>query len=277
MRGVRSETEVSDEGVENNTRGRVCSPRLGILKKMLGLWIFNVHIAFTMKIKTFIATTLLTANAFAGTSAKQVMIPETPAPAPCNWFMGATYGQSFGNGDGDQIFRTTGGNAVSSGEFDFDLYTFHIGKEFDYKFLGCDTAAYFEVAYLDGEIDFPLSRQNFFSRTETDANVIPLTLNYKLERNLFGSLNAYATAGVGYAFLIADNNLNVATDISLNGGGFYAQASTGLLYNINEDWEAYAGIRWLHLSSIESDSSSAVFELELEDSFAWEIGARYNF
>jgi hypothetical protein len=63
------------------------------------------------------------------------------------------------------------------------------------------------------------------------------------------------------------------SDYSDSDGGFYAQASAGLIYNINSQFELYAGGRWRHLNSLEFGD----IPLELDDSFAWEVGARVNF
>ena len=63
------------------------------------------------------------------------------------------------------------------------------------------------------------------------------------------------------------------SDYSDRDGGFYAQASAGLIYNINSQFELYAGGRWRHLNSLEFGD----IPLELDDSFAWEVRARVNF
>jgi hypothetical protein len=238
----------------------------------------------------------LTTASFAGT-AKEVILPP-PAPTTCNWFTGFTYGQMYDVGNSYEALAV--GNANNPGlyvsELDFDMYTFHIGRDFDFEFLGFRNAAYFEVAYLDGEMTLAGRGRRVTPVEDTDSSVsglssstsvlnlnvdiVPITFNYKIERTLFGALSAYATVGAGYAFLIADLNVGPAS-LALNGGGFYAQASTGLLYNINEDWEAYGGLRWLHLSSINCNTNNNIGDgftgLELDDDFAWEIGVRHNF
>jgi len=255
-----------------------------------------------MKLLTLITTTFsVTAIAFAGGS-KQVM--ETPPPAPTlgGWFVGGTYGQleagsngselmnqydpagtafapgnllAGGNPEEDmQVLRAPSGNTgdhFAVGDFDFDMYTLHVGRDLGTQVLGCDLAAYLEVGFLDGEAT-AYGRQTPASGLDTinlDLEIIPVTLNLKLERPLFAGINGYLTAGVGYAF----------TDASFGGvnetdGGFYAQASIGLLYNLNSQWEIFGGARWVHLSSLDFGSSS---EFELDDDFAYEIGLRYNF
>lgn len=233
----------------------------------------------------------ITATAFAG-SAKETIAPAPePAPAaPGGWFIGATYGQLSGVGIGggdffeevveNEIERPIyGDESVEMGDFDFDLFSLHIGRDLGTKFLGCDVAAYLEVAYLTGDATLssylyqsmmPQAVANKGYSSETfDLDIIPVTLNVKLERSIFGALSVYGTAGVGYAF----------SDASLLGeserdGGFYAQASAGLLYNITQQFEVYGGVRWLYLGSVGIADES---DLELDNDFAWEVGLRYNF
>jgi len=47
-----------------------------------------------------------------------------------------------------------------------------------------------------------------------------------------------------------------------------------LLYNVNAQFEVFAGGRWSYLSGLEFDDN---LDLELDDEFSWEVGARYNF
>jgi len=237
----------------------------------------------------------ITATAFAGTS--EMVIP-APAPEPSpslgGWFVGGTYGQLDGLGSNfegvledeigsDFIAR----NNIQVTDFDFDLYSLHIGRDLGTQFLGIDVAAYLEVAYLTGDANVsgnfltPSQFDNFdsngfldgldsfgaFSET-VDLDILPITLNIKLERNLVAGLGVYGTAGAGYAF----SNVELL-DESERDGGFYAQASAGLLYNINQSFEVYGGGRWLYLESVGIGDS----DIELDNDFAWEAGVRYNF
>lgn len=221
----------------------------------------------------------ITATAFAG-SAKETMAPASaPAPSPSlgGWFIGGTYGQLDGVDSGfsdinGQPGAAFGGGSIEFGDFDFDLYSLHVGRDFGTQVLGCDIAAYLEVAYLTGDMTAKATLFDSFGlfteSADFDLDIIPVTLNIKLERNLFGALSVYGTAGLGYAF----------SDIEFEGdserdGGFYAQASAGLLYNITQSFEAYAGARWLYLDSVGIGDS----DIELDNDFAWEVGLRYNF
>jgi hypothetical protein len=144
--------------------------------------------------------------------------------------------------------------------------------------IGCDMAAYLEVGYFDGSMDvnerffnsfnplLPFGLNNF--AYDIDLDIIPVTMNFKLERPLFGPVSGYLTAGAGYAF--TRTSVNGDSD---NDGGFYAQGSFGLLYNINESCEVYGGGRWLYLDNLEFGKDG----FELDNALAWEVGFRYNF
>ena len=263
-----------------------------------------------MKLLTLITTAgSVTATAFAGGS-KTVI--EAPAPAPTlgGWFVGGTFGlletdsngsdvlnnndpegflASYNEGDlgpvlaGDQrpLVRLPSGNIgdhYEVSDFEFDMYTLHIGRDLGKQVLGCDLAAYLEVGFLDGNANTsffnsggsipPIPPTNISISTSTDIDIIPITMNLKLERPFYGPISGYITGGVGYAF--TDIELDSESD---SGGGFYAQASIGLIYNINASWEIFGGARYVHLSSLDFGDNG----IELDDNIAYEIGARYNF
>lgn len=231
-------------------------------------------------IQTTTAALSVTATAFAGTPAQVTAPPPAPAPAPGGWFVGGTFGQFDSDSNlADLIGLPTG---VTQGDIDvddaeFDMYTLHVGRQMG-QFIGCDVAAYLEVGYLNGDLDAHASFYNSFNEdydfgwndlTQTiDLDIIPVTINFSLERPLFGPVSGYLSAGLGYAF--TDAEIDGESD---NDGGFYAQASFGLLYNINEQFEVFGGGRWLHLESLDFGDA----DFELDDSLAWEIGLRYNF
>lgn len=233
----------------------------------------------------------MSAIAFAGEPAP---VQTAPAPAPTlgGWFAGVGFGQfeadsNFANlaneadpngygfgylADGgdtwDEKATMKRGDSYSIDDFEFEMYTLHVGRNLGTQFLGCDLAAYLEVGYLDG--DASMEYQRFLSspvqRAGIDIDIIPITLNLLVERTLFAGIKGYISGGIGYAF----------TDTSFLGdsdsdGGFYAQASMGLAYDINEQWEIYGGARYLYLSDLD------VAGAELDDAVAYEIGLRYSF
>jgi hypothetical protein len=258
-----------------------------------------------MKLSTLITTAgSVTATAFAGVSSPVI---QAPAPTLGGWFVGGTFGlletdsngsdvlnnndpegflASYNEGDlgpvlaGDQrpLVRLPSGNIgdhYEVSDFEFDMYTLHIGRDLGKQVLGCDLAAYLEVGFLDGDADtnffnFNSGSNSFINSvsTSTDIGIIPITMNLKLERPFYGPISGYITGGVGYAF--TDIELDSESD---SGGGFYAQASLGLLYNINASWEIFGGARYVHLSSLDFGDNG----IELDDNIAYEIGARYNF
>lgn len=230
-----------------------------------------------MKAVTHITTALsVTVTAFAGDS-KEAIAPDS-SPSSDVWFFGGSFGQ-FESGIGSEDFVLSDFNLGGLGgvsdveDAEFDMYTLHIGRNLN-QFLGCDTAAFLEVGYLNGNMDVdvfgPGSVSSSFDQSlqEVDLEVVPVTLNVKLERRLFNPVSGYLTAGVGYAF----TNISVPAG-SERDGGFYAQASFGLIYNINEDYEIYAGSRWMYLDSVDF----GVGDLELDSALTWEVGLRYNF
>lgn len=211
------------------------------------------------------------ASALAGT--EKAVIQPAPAPVPTlgNWFLGGTYGQLNGT-EMDDINLLAG--PETTGDFDADMFTLHVGRDFDTKFLGCSLAAYLEVGIIDGSADYTSGRfaTGYFeggnyipmAAGDVDIDVVPFTANVKLERTLIGGLSAYATAGIGFASASVElNGAEIADET-----GFYAQASLGLLYNINEHFEIFGGGRWVHLESLDAG---------LNDGLAWELGLRYNF
>ena len=248
-----------------------------------------------MKLTTLItAASSVSAIAFAGEPAP---VQTAPAPAPTlgGWFAGAGFGQfkadsnfdklaneadprGLGFGyladgqptlEGAQPRATQKGDNYNIEDFQFEMYTLHVGRDLGTQFLGCDLAAYFEVGYLDGDANMKYTGFNSIQVQRTagiDIEIIPITLNLLAERTLYAGIKGYISGGIGYAF----------TDTSFLGdsdsdGGFYAQASMGLAYDINELWEIYGGARYLFLGDLD------VAGAELDDSVGYEIGVRYSF
>ena len=253
-----------------------------------------------MKQTTLItAVSAVSAIAYAGEPVQPMQSAPAPAPVIGGWFVGGTYGQFetdsniadianefdpdgqgfefLANGYDEEI--TAGrlpsgddGDYYGIDDFEFDMYTLHIGQDLGTQVLGCDLSAYLEVGYITGDADLILADFDslgiFFLREGIDIDIIPITINLKAERMFFAGIKGYITAGVGYAFTKADTAFGDEDD-----GGFYAQAQIGLAYDINEQWEIYGGARWLYLSDLEF----GVDEVELDDAVAYEIGLRYSF
>jgi len=213
-----------------------------------------------MKLTTLIATIgSVTATAFAGETAP-VQTAAAPAPTLGGWFAGAGFGQ----------FESEGSIGDVSGDIDLDMYSLHLGRDLGTQFLGCDLASYLEVGYLEGEANIASPLRAPLQTAAVDVEIIPVTLNLLAERTLFSSIKGYISGGIGYAFTETSFLGNNDSD-----GGFYAQASIGLAYDVNEQWEIYGGARYIYLGDLELGSGPAVGELD--DSVGYEIGLRYSF
>ena len=97
--------------------------------------------------------------------------PADPGPGPSsglleNFFLGASFG--------------------SLQESEDEMWLLQLGVDLRPTLAGISQALFLEVGYNELE---------FFNIKE---EIIPLTLNYKLERPLFGALNLYAGAGVSF-------------------------------------------------------------------------------
>jgi hypothetical protein len=221
-----------------------------------------------MKLDKLIIATLagLSASAFAGS-------PETaPVQAPAQesylsgWFAAASFGQIYDIGSNiDNAFNVS----EDLGDLDMDLYSLQAGRRFNYEQYGLSTALYLEVAYLDGDVDINnLGGFVILNPINADIDIIPVTLNAMVERNLYAGLGCYLSGGMGYGFTDTDVLSQSDSD-----GGFYAQVAAGLNYKFNERFEMFGGARWVYLDSLEFGNTT----LELDDGFAWEAGFRYNF
>ncbi|MFT4176737.1 MAG: hypothetical protein QM627_08770 [Luteolibacter sp.] len=192
----------------------------------------------------------------AGTSAKQPIQPPPPEePGLWRWFVGGTGGYLF---DHDEAF-----------------YSAHVGVDTPWKFATADVAFYLEVGYTE-----PDYRVNWFRQIdyEIEHEIIPVTLNVKLEKALAGNLSAYLGAGAGVAFVDTKVRSIVGRD-SDDDTVFTAQVFAGLIYNITSNFEVYGGARWIYLD--DSDAFGAAGKAlglqDLGDDWLVEAGLRYTF
>ena len=217
---------------------------------------------------------------------KNPVIP--PAPSLYSWFAGATVGYLIENEE--------------------EMYTGHIGVDLPNQLGGWDQAIYLEIGYfeLDGCINITSGGYNSstaysqfentvleygdgngygYGRACFDIEVIPLTLNYKLEKQVSQSLNAYFGIGAGVAFIDAEVQAGVMKD-SDDDTVFYAQVFGGILYNVNPTFEIFAGARVIYFdepdftlfgTSIDLDDiDDAGYEVHNTDVLL-EVGGRINF
>lgn len=207
----------------------------------------------------------LSASALAGTT-ESAPAPMQEPVSTLDWFVGASFGQIYDVGaDIDANLNLN----QDLGDLDFDMYTLQVGRRFNSGLYGFNSAFYLEVAYLNGDVDFNNPTGfGFLNSLNADINIVPITLNGMLERNIYGGLGFYVGGGLGYAFTDID-----AGNQSDSDGGLYGQLFAGLNYKFTETFEMFGGARWVFLNDLEFGDST----LELDDGVAWEVGLRFNF
>lgn len=232
----------------------------------------------------------MTVPVLAGTSAKEAVAPAA-SPEPClfTWFTGASVG-----------YLT---------EFEEPMYNFHLGTDTCWNLGGWDVALFAEIGYTEkddswsnvprivngnGELTAqiaapPPSPDSFdldeledalssvaamgMGDTNYDLDIMPITLNAKLERPLTGNLNAYFGGGLGMALVDLSVDGGVLGSVSDDDWVFTAQLFAGLNYNFNETFEVYGGARWIYFDDADIDDVT----FEVDDDFLIEIGGRINF
>jgi len=214
----------------------------------------------------------------------------TPAPATASapslaeWFIGGTFGELNNvetNQTSAQISALVGTYLVPNGgqllsskidKPDFNVWTLDVGRSFA-DCNGWDFAGYLEIGWLDGSMkykgSYTLASTTYSVSDTADIDIVPLTINGKVQHQIYGPIDGYLTAGVGYAWA-----KNSSFGSTTNDGGFVAQASAGLLYNVCNSFQLFGGARWFYLSRVNIGDTG----LDLgNNKIAWEIGARYKF
>ena len=189
----------------------------------------------------FIAFMLVAGTAMAGTSSKEVIPPpSTPEPSLWRWFAGAS-----------------GGYLLDTEEA---MYHLHVGVDMPYDWAGWKPSLFLEVGIAETDditsiVDPTIPTAVVTTPLISDFQFVPLTLNFKLERQLVSGLHFYAGLGAGVAFTQFDGYANFATgpdfSISEDDTVFYAQIFAGLGYDITDHFEVYAGARWIYMDSPE--------------------------
>lgn len=206
---------------------------------------------------------LMSGAAFAGSPAKSVIAPP-PEPTEWNWFAGASVGRM------DDLHT--------------ELYALHVGVDTPWQFLGCRSALYLEAGWASEEGEFIIDSNG----AQTFGNLIqvaPLTLNAKLERDLWNGLHVYAGGGIGAAYvrdkLEAYGSIANATG-DVDDIVFTAQLFAGVGYDLTEHVEVYGGVRWMHFDGPDFGNNAVriigeITDTDLEDNVVYEVGMRYTF
>ncbi len=231
----------------------------------------------------------LTLPLFAGTSAKDAVAPATPESCLFSWFAGGSVG-----------YLT---------QLEEPMYNLHLGTDTCWNVAGWNVALFGEVGYTSTDESYrareitqsgraPLLSMSSSSRsfdvdemgsalsdlanfsglqTGYDLDIIPITFNVKLQRQLAGNLDAYVGAGLGVARVSLDVNAGRFGKYSDNDWVFAGQVFAGLTYNVNANFEVYGGARWIYFDDAKLSDRGQSATLELGSDCLLELGGRYNF
>jgi len=202
----------------------------------------------------------MAAPVFAGTTVVEPTYQVTPAPMMAEpsqqrWFFGASAGYLD--------------------EFDEEMYHVQLGYETGNAMYGWSMALFMEAGWTEADDD------RFFGTVldtaEQELEFIPVTLNLKFSRSIFGGLNAYFGAGAGVAFVDYHVNFGLAGNDSEEDEVFTGQVFAGLGYNLTQHFEVFAGARWIYID-YDSPANIDINELQFgDDDFLGEIGMRIKF
>jgi len=189
-------------------------------------------------IPTLALTLGLCGGAFAGDTTASAPISSSPSTTESSlwsWFAGGSVGYLIDNEE--------------------EFYTLHLGMKIAES--GPITHSIFlEGAYAE------------FSNFALETDVLPVTLNYKLDYALTDSFSFYAGAGLGAAFV--DTSFGVFDDSSTELTG---QIFAGIGYDVCEHFQLYSGARWIWID----DSKLGPLSVDLGDDVGVELGGRLKF
>jgi len=217
--------------------------------------------------KTIIALMLVAGTAMAGTSSKEVMPPPPAPPEQDMW-------RWFIAGSGGYLL-----------DWEEEMYHAQLGVDMPYDWGGFKPSLYLEVGIAETDdattiIDPTIPTAVFTTTLISNFQFVPLTVNFKLEREIVNNLHFYAGLGAGVAFtefeayapFAAGPPLSVSEDDTV----FYAQIFAGLGYDITDHFEIFTGARWIYLDEPESLAAAAGVAT-FEDDVLVEGGLRVTF
>ena len=198
--------------------------------------------AITLFAGLALATTAQAGPDYSSKSAKDVVVPPPPA-CLWTWFAGGSIGQI-------------------DGDWDEEIYTLHVGVERKCPGQSCTHAFYLEVGFTEKDESFDIGVVGATRLVyDLEAEIIPITLNYKYECALTGKLNGYIGAGAGVA--LVDLDIEGASSMSEDDTTFYAHIFAGLVYNVSESFEIFGGIRYIFMDD-PSLTGVSMFDDEIE-------------
>ena len=231
---------------------------------------------------------LAAGSVLAGEKAVLDKSPVTPPPSLYSWFAGGTVGYLLENEE--------------------EMYTGHLGIDLPNKLGGWDQAIYLEIGYaeLSGCANYGGSDNGFvnigdgglgdysqvsgvktmimddykrdsfgflfsqYGRACFDLEIVPVTINYKLEKPLTEALNCYISAGAGVAFIDAEADIGPSSDDD-DDTVFYAQLAAGVLYEVNPSFELFAGARLIYFDEPEFTLFGSDLDLGDIDDAGYEV------
>ena len=211
--------------------------------------------------KIILLSLVLGSAAHAGTSAKEV-IPPAPEPSLWNWFAGASAGYLV--------------------DFEEDMYHAHFGVDLP-KNGAYQHSIFLEVGWTESEDSTTFNATSFPGGSATvrsETEIIPITINYKIERAFTDRFALYLGGGIGFAFVdyesTTTNGLGVSNPtVSEDDTAFVAQIFGGVVYNVSDAFELYSGARWIYVDTDFAVPAGGV--QALEDDVLLEGGVRFNF
>lgn len=179
----------------------------------------------------------LGSTAFAGetTATSSYTAPPSEAPSLWTWFIGGSAGYLI---DSEEEF-----------------YTIHLGMKIAES----------------GPVTHSLTIEGAYTDLSTlglDTEIIPVTLNYKLDYNFTESLSFYAGVGAGAAFV--DSEFFGLNDDSVE---LTAQVFAGFGYDVTTNFQLYTGARWVWVD----ESEFAGSPIDIGTDVGLELGMRFKF
>jgi len=184
--------------------------------------------------------------ALAGPMGPYAPVPGSGGPAPAsslfeNFFIGGSFGYLHESED--------------------EMWHAQLGIDLQPKLAGMDQAVFLEVGY---------NELKFFG---VEQKIIPVTLNYKLERPIAGPVKIYAGGGAGFVVWLGLAFYDASGAVNADDEVFWGQVFGGLVYDLTEQFEIFAGIRGLFLDEVQLNG----FTTQSGDDLLWEVGGRFNF